>query len=135
MNSSEFRTLRNWLTLVERPDTTILRVLGDELSTAIVLLLLAEDATQKELGEELGATSPGVSRRMSELEALGLVSRDRSHGPYMLAHSARVRTLLEAVADLAVCLTQTRADTAAAHARELRKAGLAGGRLRDRERT
>jgi hypothetical protein len=70
---------------------------------------------------------------MADLERGGLVSRERSHGPYELVLPRQTRALMEqakALAEelLALQYAQARADT-----QEFRKAGMRGGHLRDQK--
>jgi hypothetical protein len=44
--------------------------------------VLEPDASQKELGDDRSLASGTVSRRMAEPAAVGVVARERSHGPY-----------------------------------------------------
>lgn len=86
--------------------------------------LLAGDASQKELGADLNLASGTVSRRMKELESLGIVQRDRSHGPYQIVLHRQVWQLLQAAADLARDVAAERATSADTHATQLRRRGM-----------
>lgn len=120
--------------LGERPDVHLLRTLADAPTLEIVEVLLAAPATQKEISALVGIGSSAVSRRMAHLEALGIAAREHRHGPYSLSFPERTRDLLEACADLTAYLLAARAEEAQRHAKSLRKAGMKGGRLRDRDR-
>lgn len=117
---------------MDRPDVTLLKAVADRGCIDLLRALLDGPATQKQLIEGLGLNSGTVSRRMGELEGIGLVTRDRSHGPYRLTLPAETRHFIQGAADLARLGLRSRLDEAEAHARGLRKAGLSGGHLRDR---
>ncbi len=103
-----------------------MRSLADPERYVIVERLLAGVATQKQLGQELALSSGTVSRRCKELEVAGLVSRERSHGPYRLAFRHQVWQVLQAAADLGRDLTAERARMQAEHASGLRRTGMRG---------
>jgi hypothetical protein len=68
---------------------------------------------------------------MGELELVGLVLRERSHGPYQLLFRQQVWNILQAAADLARDVSAEQARIDAERASELRKVGFRGNR-RDR---
>jgi DNA-binding MarR family transcriptional regulator len=115
-------------------DVSILQALADPERYTIVRALLSHDATQKELGEQLGLSSGVMSRHMGHLESLGLVYRERSHGPYELLFRQQVWHILQGAADLASdrSAQQARLDQEAAS--ELRKLGMRGRPGSARER-
>ena len=119
--------------LVDRPDVVVLKAIADQGCVDILRSLLAGPATQKQLQAEHGINSGTLSRRMRELEQIGLVERERSHGPYQLVFGEQIRTLVQAAADLGQLGMQRRADEATAYARDLRKEAFSGGRRLSRE--
>jgi DNA-binding HxlR family transcriptional regulator len=117
---------------VDRPDVTLLKAVADRGCIDLLRSLLDGPATQKDLMGRLGLNSGTVSRRMGELETLGLVVRDRAHAPYRLRHAPETRTFVQITADLAKLGMRSRYEESDAHSRDVRKAGLKGGHLRDR---
>jgi DNA-binding MarR family transcriptional regulator len=57
--------------------------------------------TQKALTASLSYDSSTISRRMGELEDLGIVRRGSGHAPYRLQFREQIRDLLRAGAELA----------------------------------
>lgn len=121
---------------MDRPDVDLAEELGDPHSFDILLELLAADQglTQRELAAALKLDSGGTSRRMKRLEQLGLVERERSHGPYELTFPDETRDTLERVTNLAAAGLARRAEGAKRRADAFRKAGMRGDRLRARTR-
>jgi len=93
---------------------------------AVLDLLLSAPATQKEIREELGLNSGTLSKIMGELTAAGLVSRDKSHGPYELTFRKRTWAILQAASDLGEEISSAQAQVDAEHNRERRKRGMQG---------
>jgi DNA-binding HxlR family transcriptional regulator len=121
-------------TVVERPDVYLHRALGDERCLLIVEhLLLAGPATQKEVANALDLDASTISRRMAELERLGIVRRNTRRGPYELSHPEPTRNLIEGAAGIMSSVLGEQARVAEERSRALRKAGMSSGRLRDRE--
>jgi DNA-binding IclR family transcriptional regulator len=119
---------------VDRPDVLVLKAVADQSCVDVLRILLRGPATQKHLLEVLGLNSGTLSRRMAELETLGLVDRDRRRGPYRLAFGEQTRALIQAAADLGRFGARKRADEADEYALGLRKEGFSGGHLVDRGR-
>jgi len=119
--------------LPERPDVKLLKPLADDTRLEVVLELLERPATQKELGAYFGLPSGSMSRHLRELEGAGIVGRERAHGAYRVLHPRQTRALIEAAAGLADELAARHSATATRNARDIRKAGLSGGHLRDEE--
>jgi DNA-binding transcriptional ArsR family regulator len=91
-------------------DIDILRAAGDPIALAAMELLLAGPASQKEIGSHLDASSAQLSRSMALLESLGIVRRERSHGPYRLLDPDGTADLLLAAAQLGVSIHRTQLD-------------------------
>jgi len=102
--------------------SALMEIFADVSQLMILARLLADAATQKELREELQLGSGPISRKMAELERAGLVSRDRSHGPYRLQFREDVLRVLHATSDLHLRQVESRAQAAE---RALRRAGEA----------
>lgn len=98
------------------------------------LLNSDEPLTQGELAQRLDVSSAVMSRRMNALETAGIAVRESAHGPYRLLFPSETRKLLVDGAELAASAWKRQAGEATAHARELRKEGMAGGIIRDRKR-
>jgi DNA-binding HxlR family transcriptional regulator len=110
-----------------RPDVEVLKALADVAAVDILARLVDSAATQRELCEELGITQSTASRRLSDLERLGVVAHHGGHGaPYELVWPDRVEQLIRAAADLAADGLGRRAAEADALARGYRKARFAG---------
>ncbi|MDA0179710.1 winged helix-turn-helix domain-containing protein [Solirubrobacter phytolaccae] len=110
--------------------------LGDPERWQIVLRLLESDATQKQLSAELGLSSATLSRRMNELELMGLVARERSHSPYVLLFRQPVLKVLQAGAELAEAVSTRQATVDQAKTKDLRRLeflGKADDQLRERD--
>lgn len=116
-------------------DRRLLELLSDGVCHEILLRLLTEGPqTQRELRAALGVGSGAISRRMGDLEGEGVVIRARSHGPYDLVLPEQTRALITSAKQLAADLLALRNDEAQKDLKVFRKAGLAGGHLRDRAR-
>ncbi|HEV3035897.1 MAG TPA: winged helix-turn-helix domain-containing protein [Solirubrobacteraceae bacterium] len=98
----------------------ILQVCGDGDRLRILEFLRASPATQKALAAELKINSGTLSRHMALLEAVGLVIRDRSHSPFVLAAPEATRQLLLATTDLNLEISRAKTE-----ALERRREGLA----------
>ncbi len=119
-----------------RADVKLFEVLADQVCLGLLRCLLNADGplTQSQLAAKLAVSSGIVSRRMGELETIGIVERASSHAPYTLVFPSETRGLLSGAADLAANAYGGLHADAAAYARELKKESLAGGNLRDRAR-
>lgn len=119
---------------MQQADGRLFGVLADSVCReALHLLLESEDGlTQRELASSLGIPSGTASKKMRELEVLGLVSRPSSHRAYSVVFPGRTRAFLDEGAEFAATALEWLAEEARAHARDLRKGGMAGGNLRDR---
>jgi DNA-binding Lrp family transcriptional regulator len=119
---------------MQRADGKLFGVLADHVCRDLLLALLGSDSplTQSQLVAKLGISSGVVSRRMGELEGVGLVDRESTHSPYDLPFPAETRQLLLDGAKLAASALRRRSDEATGYARELQKDSMAGGILRDR---
>jgi DNA-binding Lrp family transcriptional regulator len=119
---------------MQRADGKLFGVLADHVCRDLLLALLGSDSplTQTQLVAKLGISSGVVSRRMGELEGVGLVDRGSAHAPYDLPFPAETRQLLLDGARLAAGALRRRSDEAEAYARELQKDSMAGGIIRDR---
>lgn len=87
---------------MSRADGPVFAVASDDASHALLWALASsqEPMTQRQLTSELPYDSSTVSRRMAELESLGLVHRDSGHAPYSLRFRAETLALLRAGAEL-----------------------------------
>lgn len=119
---------------MQRADVKLFEVLADTVSVDLLQALVDADdpLTQSQLAAQLAISSGLTSRRMGELEGIGIVERRTSHGPYAVVFPEATRDLLIAVADLAADAIGRQSATADSHRRELKKKRLDGGRLRDR---
>jgi DNA-binding transcriptional MocR family regulator len=108
---------------VSRADGKLYEVLADEVCRAILRGLLSseEPLTQRSLTAALPYNSSTISRRMADLEDLGLVLRSSGHAPYSVPFPEKTRELLVAGTDLARMTHQALAEEAARDGRELRK--------------
>ena len=86
-----------------RPDGKLFQLMADEVCHDILRRLLASVAplTQKALTAASPYDSSTISRRMGDLEDLGLVQRPSAHAPYHLQFREQTRALLRAGAELA----------------------------------
>lgn len=119
---------------MQQADGRLFSALADSVCRRALRFLLDSDGglTQGELATRLAITSGTASKRLGELEALGLVERPSSHSPYSVVFPAMTRALLIDGADLAATALERLAGDARAHTRDLRKDSMAGGNLRDR---
>ena len=105
-----------------RADRKLFRVLGDEVCYAILLVLL--DATnplpQRELVRLLNVASSTISRRVNDLEDLGLVERASMHGPCSLVYESTTRELLRSASELMAMTHAKLSDESAMTANVLR---------------
>lgn len=114
--------------------SSLFQALGDPLQLAALARLLEREATQKELRAHLEVQSGPLSRKMALLEEIGLVARERSHGPYAVRHRQDVLRVLEATSDLYLRQVASRvrdAEQAVRKAHRVSETGL-GGRRRGR---
>jgi DNA-binding IclR family transcriptional regulator len=103
-----------------RADRKLFRLLTDEVCYDILRALLeaAGPLPQSALVRQLKLNSSTVSRRVNDLEDLGLVTRASKHGPCSLAYEETTRELLKSAASLmgmvhAKLLDEAMADLAA----------------------
>jgi DNA-binding GntR family transcriptional regulator len=68
-------------------DPALLNALKHPEAFGILEVLLKGEATLKEIAAELSMTPVQLNYRMRKLEAVGLVQRKRSHGPWELGVS------------------------------------------------
>lgn len=90
--------------------------------------------TQGQLSKALKLKSSAISRRMKEVEDVGLVQRSSSHAPYEVLFSKQTRELLVLGAELARDAMARKAEEDDEYARALRKGGMRGGSLLDQAR-
>ncbi len=78
-----------------RPDGKLFQLMADEVCHDILRRLLASVAplTQKALTAASPYDSSTISRRMGDLEDLGLVQRPSAHAPYHLQFREQTRAL------------------------------------------
>jgi DNA-binding Lrp family transcriptional regulator len=84
---------------VARADGKLFHVLADETCREILAVLLRvfpEALTQRQLIASLGLTSSTASRRLGELEDLGVVERASSRAPYTLVFEEQTRSFMVA---------------------------------------
>lgn len=106
----------------------LFELLSDESYADILRVLLQKKgATQKELAENFGFGIPILSRRLVELESVGLIGRKGS--AYTVLFPDRTGALLQAAADLASDVLSRQAAEAIEHSKQLSKAlNSQGGR-------
>jgi DNA-binding IclR family transcriptional regulator len=121
---------------VARADGKLFEVLADDVCRDLLRALLREDEpqTQRQLCAALKLNSSTVSRRMAEMEELGIVHRRSSHAPYEIQFPGKVREILLSAIGLRRMALERQAAEAAEQERDLLREGLKGGFLRDRER-
>lgn len=130
---SAYADLGKLTSLMRQPDGNLFELLADDVCRDLLRSMLREDEpqTQRQLTAALSLNSSTISRRMGQLENLGLVSRASSHAPYEILFPSKTRELLLAAAGLARLSRERQAAEAAAHERDLRKESMNGGSLRD----
>lgn len=119
---------------MRQPDTKLFKVFAEEDCRLILNELLESDEpqTQRQLSATLKLKSSVMSRRMAEIEDLGLVMRVSSHAPYEVLLPAMVRQFLDLGAELASEAIRRQAEEAGAHAKNRRLNGMRRGALLDR---
>jgi DNA-binding HxlR family transcriptional regulator len=99
------------------------------------LLDSEQPQTQRQLSDALELRSSVISRRMKEIEDVGLVKRPGStHTPYDILFSVQVRQLLILGAELARDASRRQAEEDDEYAKKRRKSGMRGGTLLDQTR-
>lgn len=85
-----------------RADRKLFRLLTDEVCYDILRTLLeeSEPLAQRDLVRILGVASSTVSRRVIDLEDIGLVQRASKHGACSLVYESTTRELLRSAAAL-----------------------------------
>lgn len=119
---------------MRQPDTKLFRVFAEDDCRLILdqLLESKEPQTQRQLSAALKLKSSVMSRRMAEIEDLGLVMRESSHAPYEILLPTMVRQFLDLGAELAGEAIGRQAEEAKTHARNRRLNGMRQGALLDR---
>ena len=106
------------------PIVKILKAVADGTRLRVLVSLLQEPATQKELGAEVGLPSGTMSRHLGELERIELIARQRKHGPYHVVHPDETRTLIQIAASLARATTSESSRLALDMERAVRRTGM-----------
>lgn len=106
-----------------RADRKLFRLLTDEVCYDILRALLdeAEPLAQRDLVRILGVASSTVSRRVNDLEDVGLVARASRHGACSLVYESTTRELLRSAAELMAMAHAKLSDDAIAAAQGLRE--------------
>ncbi|WP_445149515.1 winged helix-turn-helix domain-containing protein [Baekduia sp. Peel2402] len=103
------------------PDGKLFVALGDGTSRDLLRIMARERVplSQAALGSLVGANASTISRRMADLEDLGLVARKSSHAPYQLKFPGETRAVLKAVNCLATAVLRRDLDELAIQLDEL----------------
>lgn len=112
------------MTLSTPSDVTILQALADPDRYRIVLLLLQNPATQKQLATTLSLNSGTVSKHMKVLAGAELARKGRSHSAYELRFEERLREVLRGVGNLKLEIIEEKRTAAAEELDELTRAGI-----------
>lgn len=88
------------MTVSTPSDVTILQALADPDRYRILLLLMQEPATQKQLATALSLNTGTISKHMKVLASAELAHRGRSHSAYELRFETRLREVLREVGNL-----------------------------------
>jgi DNA-binding HxlR family transcriptional regulator len=105
-------------------DVSILQAISDPDRYRILLHLLREPATQKELAKALQINSGTLSKHMQILASAELARRTRSHSAYEPLFETRLRELLRGVANLKLEILQTKIATAEEESAALTRSGI-----------
>jgi DNA-binding transcriptional ArsR family regulator len=119
--------LEDFKTVLQPSDVYMLAALADAGRLEIVRRLLDAPLSQSEICSALKMTSGTASKQLRLLEAQRLISRDRSHGPYMVVSPNETAALVQAAADLATAISRKQALVDERHAKDLRKAQFKRG--------
>jgi DNA-binding GntR family transcriptional regulator len=105
-----------------RADGKLFDLLADHACRVILagLLKARRPLTQRELIASLGLSSSTISRRLGELEDIGLVERASPRAPYVLVFEDKTRELMATALDLVSSATMRASLEADTEARELR---------------
>jgi DNA-binding GntR family transcriptional regulator len=105
-----------------RADGKLFDLLADHPCRVILagLLKARRPLTQRELIASLGLSSSTISRRLGELEDIGLVGRASPRAPYVLVFEDKTRELMATALDLVSSATMRASLEADTEARELR---------------
>ncbi|MEA2959067.1 MAG: Bacterial regulatory protein arsR family [Alphaproteobacteria bacterium] len=112
------------MTLTTPSDVTILQALADPDRYRILLHLLKNPATQKQLATALSINSGTISKHMKVLSSAELAHKGRSHSAYELRFEERLRNLLREVSNLKLEILDEKRATAAEELEELTRAGI-----------
>jgi DNA-binding Lrp family transcriptional regulator len=104
-----------------RADGKLYELLADHACRVILAALLKAPGTmtQRELVASLSLSSSTISRRMAELEAIGLVEHDSARSPYRLAFEEKTRALMKVALELGSAAAMRESFEADTEAREL----------------
>jgi DNA-binding IclR family transcriptional regulator len=106
-----------------RSDRKLFRLLTDEVCYGILRALVESPVplAQRELVRRLDVASSTISRRIIDLEDIGLVERGSKHGVCSLVYESTTRELLNAAAELMAMAHAKMSDEASAVANALRE--------------
>lgn len=106
-----------------RSDRKLFRLLTDEVCYGILRALVESPVplAQRELVRRLDVASSTISRRIIDLEDIGLVERGSKHGACSLVYESTTRELLKAAAELMAMTHAKMSDESSAVANALRE--------------
>jgi DNA-binding Lrp family transcriptional regulator len=104
-----------------RADGKLYELLADHACRVILAALLKAPGamTQRELVASLSLSSSTISRRMAELEAIGLIEHDSARSPYRLTFEEKTRALMKIALELGAAVAMRESFEADTGAREL----------------
>jgi DNA-binding Lrp family transcriptional regulator len=107
-----------------RADGKLYELLADHACRVILAALLKGPGamTQRELVASLSLSSSTISRRMAELEAIGLVEHDSARSPYRVVFEEKTRALMKVALELGSAAAMRESFEADTEARELDEA-------------
>jgi DNA-binding IclR family transcriptional regulator len=107
-----------------RADGKLFDLLADHVCRLILAALVKAPGplTQQQLIARLGLSSSTVSRRLGDLEDMGLVERASRRAPYRLVYATQTRDLMATALEIAASTAARVSLEADTEARELREA-------------
>jgi DNA-binding MarR family transcriptional regulator len=106
-----------------RADGKLFDLLADHVCRLILAALIKEPGplTQQQLIAKLGLSSSTVSRRLGDLEDMGLVERASRRAPYRVVYEKQTRDLMATALEIAASTAARVSLQADTEARELRE--------------
>jgi DNA-binding IclR family transcriptional regulator len=106
-----------------RADGKLFDLLADHVCRLILAALIKEPGplTQQQLIAKLGLSSSTVSRRLGDLEDMGLVERASRRAPYRVVYEKQTRDLMATALEIAASAAARVSLEADTEARELRE--------------